>query len=299
MTTVECSVVIPTRDRPGQLQDCLAAIAAQTMARQRFEVVVVDDGSLAPVAPQLAGWHDRLTIRHARTAGGGPSTARRAGTALASGRWLAFTDDDCVPEPGWLAALEQALTHTPGALVGGRTRNLLTDSPPAETSQLIGDIVADYYNADRRRPRFFSSNNMAVDARPLGDLGGFDAAFVTAEDRDLCNRWRASGRPLVFAPGAVVGHAHHMSVAGFVRQHTGYGRGAYHFMRAHQRRWPGPSTVEPGFYASLLPRAVRLIRGRPRRAALAGLLIVWQFANAAGFVQAWGHDLFGRRRGTR
>ena len=299
MTTVECSVVVPTRDRPAQLQDCLAAVAAQTMARHRFEVVVVDDGSRAPVAPLLAAWQDRLTIRHARTAGGGPSSARRAGTALAHGRWLAFTDDDCVPEPGWLAALEQALRNTPGALVGGRTRNLLGGSPPAETSQLIGDIVVDYYNADRRRPRFFSSNNMAVDAGPLGELGGFDAAFVTAEDRDLCDRWRAAGRPLVFAPDAVVGHAHHMSVAGFIRQHTGYGRGAYHFMRAHQRRWPGPSTVEPGFYASLLPRALRLIRGRPHPAALAGLLVVWQFANAAGFVQAWGRDVFGRRPGTR
>jgi hypothetical protein len=90
-----------------------------------------------------------------------------------------------------------------------------------------------------------------------------------------------------------------MSVAGFIRQHTGYGRGAYHFMRAHQRRWPGPSTVEAGFYASLLPRALRLIRGRPHMAALAGLLLVWQLANAAGFVQAWGHDVFGRRLGTR
>jgi hypothetical protein len=57
--------------------------------------------------------------------------------------------------------------------------------------------------------------------------------------------------------------------------------------------------VDPGFYASLLPRALRLIRGRRHTAALAGLLIVWQVANTAGFVQAWGRDVFGRRPVTR
>ena len=299
MTAVDCSVVIPTRDRPGQLQDCLGAIAAQTMARHRFEVVVVDDGSLSPVAPLLAAWRDRLAIRSARTAGGGPSTARRAGTSIAGGRWLAFTDDDCVPEPGWLAALEQALRREPGALVGGRTYNLLPGNPPAETSQLIGDIVADYYNADPRRPRFFSANNMAVAAEPLRGHGGFDPAFVTAEDRDLCDRWRAAGRPLVFAPDAVVGHAHRMSLAAFIRQHAGYGRGAYRYMRVHQQRLPGPSTVEPGFYSGLLPRALRLIRGRRHPVALAALLLVWQGANAAGFLQAWGADVVGRRTRAR
>ena len=299
MNVIECSVVIPTRDRPVQLEHCLGAVAAQTMPRRLFEVVVVDDGSREPVAPRLAAWRDRLTIRHARTAGGGPSTARRAGTAIAGGRWLAFTDDDCLPEPGWLAALDQALSQSPGALVGGPTRNLLADNIPAEASQLIGDIVADYYNADPRAPRFFSANNMAVAAARLRELGGFDPAFVTAEDRDLCDRWRAAGRPLVFAPDAIVGHAHRMGLTAFIRQHAGYGRGAYRYMRVHQLRLPGPSTVEPGFYTGLLPRAVRLIRGRRHVAALAALLIVWQGANAAGFLQAWVADVVARRTRAR
>ena len=298
MTHVECSVVVPTRDRPGPLDTCLGALAAQSLPRDRFEVIVVDDGSRAPVAPRLDAWRARLNIQVARTPGAGPAAARNAGVAIAAGRYLAFTDDDCVPDPGWLTALLAGLQGQRGALVGGRTFNLLAGSPAPEASQLISDVVQDFYNANRELPRFFTSNNLAVEAGPLRAIGGFDESFRTAEDRDLCDRWLASGRPIGFVPDAVVGHAHRMNVAGFIRQHVSYGRGAYQFSRAHQSRSPGTSTVELGFYAGLLPGIARLIRGRRHPAALGALLVVWQLANTAGYLQAWADARAPQRSGT-
>ena len=298
MSAVACSVVIPTRDRPGPLNACLGALATQTLPRDRFEVVVVDDGSRAPIAPRLDAWRARLSIEQARTPGAGPSAARNAGVAVAAGRYLAFTDDDCVPEPGWLQALLTGFEARPDALIGGRTLNLLGGSPAPETSQLISDVVQDFYNADPGHPRFFTSNNLAVETASLRAIGGFDERFRTAEDRDLCDRWLASGRPMAFVPEAVVGHAHRMNVGGFVRQHLGYGRGAYEFSRARLSRNPGASSVELGFYAGLLPRIVRLMRGRRNRAALAALLVVWQLANTAGYVQGWAAARAPHRRGT-
>ena len=83
MTRVECSVVIPTRDRPGPLDTCLGALAAQTLPRDRFEVIVVDDGSRAPVTPRLR--------RLARTAQHRTSRRRRAQAprppAMPASRW--------------------------------------------------------------------------------------------------------------------------------------------------------------------------------------------------------------------
>ena len=298
MRSVACSVVIPTRDRPGPLDTCLGALAAQSLPRDRFEVIVVDDGSRTAVEPRLVAWRARLNLEHARTPGAGPSAARNAGAAVAAGRYLAFTDDDCVPEPGWLQALLAGFEARPDALIGGRTLNLLGGSPAPETSQLISDVVQDFYNADQGHPRFFSSNNLAVEAASLRAVGGFDERFTTAEDRDLCDRWLASGRPMTFVPDAVVGHAHRMSVGGFIRQHVGYGRGAYLFKRARQSRSPEASSVELGFYAGLLPRIVRLMRGRRNPAALAALLVVWQMANTAGYVQAWAAARAPHRRGT-
>lgn len=298
MRRAECSVVVPTRDRPGPLDTCLEALAAQSLPRDRFEVIVVDDGSRAPVEPRLNAWRARINIEVGRTPGAGPSAARNAGVAMASGRYLAFTDDDCVPDPGWLQALLSGFEAMPDALIGGRTLNLLGGSPAPETSQLISDVVQDFYNADPGHPRFFTSNNLAVEAGPLRAIGGFDERLRTAEDRDLCDRWLASGRRIVFVPDAVVGHAHRMNVAGFIRQHVGYGRGAYLFSRARQSRNPRASTVELGFYAGLLPRIVRLMRGRRNPAALGALLVVWQLANTAGYLQAWAAACTRRQRGT-
>ena len=299
MSGVECSVIVPTRDRPGQLGDCLDALGAQSMAPDAFEVIVVDDGSRDEMAPRLSRWTGRLTIRHVRTPGIGPAAARNAGIALASGAWLAFTDDDCLPAPGWLDAMRRARRRHPSALVGGPTANRLPDCAAAEASQLITDIVLDYYNADAGQPRFFPSNNMAVDAARLRDVGGFNKSFRTAEDRDLCDRWRLARLPLAFAPDAVVGHAHRMTLASFIRQHAGYGRGAHRFMRAHRQRQRTTSTFEPMFYTGLLPRALRLLRGRRRPAALAALLVVWQLANAAGYLQAWAGGMAAPARGSR
>ena len=151
-------------------------------------------------------------------------------------------------------------------------------------------MAYDYYNADPHNARFFSSNNLACDAAAFRGLGGFDPAFRTSEDRDLCDRWRASGRALVFAPDALVGHAHRMGLAGFARQHVGYGRGACRLMRARQARAPGTPTLELGFYTGLLPRIARLIRGRRNQPALWALLLVWQLANTAGFFLEWGAE---------
>ena len=297
MSPVDCSVVIPTRDRPGALDTCLEALASQSLPRNTFEVIVVDDGSRSPVESRLGAWRSRINIAHARTAGAGPAAARNAGIALAAGRHFAFTDDDCVPEPGWLAALLTGLARQPGALVGGRTFNLLAGSPAPEASQLISDVVQEFYNADPGHPRFFTSNNLAGEAGALRAVGGFDESLRTAEDRDLCDRWLASGRPIAFAPDAVVGHAHRMNVAGFVRQHMGYGRGAYRFSRARQARRPGTTTVEFGFYAGLLPRVARLIRSRRHPAAVGALLVIWQLANTAGFIQEWAAEHAPRPQG--
>jgi glycosyltransferase involved in cell wall biosynthesis len=284
---MECSVVIPTRDRPGQLDTCLEALACQSLPRDRFEVIVVDDGSRAPVAPRLDAWRGRLNLGHAWTPGAGPAAARDAGVALAAGRCLAFTDDDCRPSPEWLQAMLGVLRRRPGTLAGGRTVNVLTDLATSETSQVISEVVHDYYNADPEHARFFSSNNLAAEAGAFRELGGFDPAFRTSEDRDLCHRWLASGRTLIYVPDALVGHAHRLGLAGFWRQHFNYGRGACRHLRAVRTRAAEGSTIELGFYAGLAPRIARRLRGRRRKAAVCALLVAWQAANSAGFLREW------------
>ncbi len=281
------SVIIPTLNRPADLEECLRALCSQTYPRESYEIIVVDDGGSVPLEERLAKFERDADLRMLRQPGQGPAAARNAGAAVSRGRYLAFTDDDCVPEAGWLAALEKELRKDRRRLVGGRVVNALPENPYSTTSQIIVDFVQTYYRSAAGHPRFFATNNIAVHADAFRKVDGFSAAFRTSEDRDFCDRWLAAGYGMVHAPDAVVRHAHRLNFASFWKQHMGYGRGAWRFYRAYGTRHGCKSSIEPGFYAKLVSRLPDLILQQPRnRAFLCFLMIVWQLANLAGFVSA-------------
>jgi GT2 family glycosyltransferase len=287
VSTAAVSVVVPTKDRPGELASCLDALGRIDYPREGLEVIVVDDGGQADLEPVRARAPTELTVSLIRREPGGPAAARNTGAAAAQGDLLAFTDDDCLPERGWIRALSAALAEAPGAACGGRTLNALPANPFSEASAYVQELVYAHYNADPKAARFFASNNLAVPRDAFRELGGFDAkGFPRAsEDRDFCDRWLASGRPLVYAPGAVVEHARELDLPGFVQQHVAYGRGAARYHRARAARNSGRMRDDMSFH---LNRALwgRTLGLRPARRAAqtAALLALWQAANTAGYL---------------
>lgn len=281
------SVIVPTHGRPAALALCLAALGAQNYPAQCFEVIVVDDGGSPPAGLVVDEFRDALHVRHLTQAHAGPARARNRGARAATGELLAFTDDDCRPDPGWLDRLVAALEQSPGAMVGGRVVNALPSNRCATASQLIVDAVYSYYNERSTRAQFCASNNLGVAREDFEAIGGFDERFtvLACEDRDLCDRWTHSGRTLAYAPDAVIRHAHAMGVAGFVRQHFAYGRGAHHYHRLRRARGSGRLSDDLLFYREAAPWFRTALRGRRPADAVAttGLLLVWQVANAAGF----------------
>ncbi len=287
MTALRFSVIVPTRARLPQLRRCLAALAAQTMTRDAFEVVIVNDGSPPLPEEELDAARERLTIRSIHQQWGGPASARNTGIREARGEYLAFTDDDCAPAADWLATLDAALRSAPSALVGGHVLNAVRDNPFSEASQLLIDFLYDRFNAATiKGPRFFTSNNFAGAAASFRAIGGFDTSFrlPAGEDRDLTDRWQAAGWPHVHAPQALVQHYHVMSFRSYTRQHLNYGRGAFTFHQARKRRGTGLRQTEaPGFYAALLTYPLQ--RGRTSRPVLQVALLVWsQSVNALGYL---------------
>jgi GT2 family glycosyltransferase len=285
MTYPDFSIIVPTFNRPAELAACLQALALLEYPQDRFEIIVVDDGGALPAAPVISRFQPGLEINSLRQDRGGPAAARNAGARIGRGRYLAFTDDDCLPAPAWLSALATSLRSNDNSLVGGRVLNAIVENPYSTASQLIVDFAYTHYRSDQGQPRFFSSNNMAMPAEAFHKIGGFDAAFRTSEDRDFCDRWLMTGYRLLYAPDAVIRHAHRLDFRSFWKQHMEYGRGAWWFYRAYGRRHAGKSSIEPSFYLTLLLELPLLVLRQARNRALLTLLLgTWQIANLAGFL---------------
>jgi GT2 family glycosyltransferase len=283
MAPLQFSVIIPTRNRPRQLTGCVDALSRLEYPRDRFELIVVNDGG-SPIDDVLQRFSGRLNLTCVSQVNAGPAAARNKGAALSRARYLAFTDDDCRPSSGWLGELERALAKDSEALVGGRVVNVLEENSCSAASQILVTYLYEYFNTNHQRALFFTSNNMALTRDAYQTAGGFDSRFLpaAAEDRDFCDRWTESGRPMIYAENAVVGHAHRLTPRSFLRQHFEYGRGARRFRLAKAHRGSGEVPLEPpGFYAGIL-RYPWTVRAR-RPFLLSALLFLSQAANAAGF----------------
>jgi GT2 family glycosyltransferase len=199
------SVVVSTYNRPGRLPRLLNALRAQTLALDSFELIVVDNGSAPDTARVLALELARpgLSLRCERLdPTRGPAGGRNAGWRLACAPLIAFTDDDCAPEPGWLAAGLAIAGQHPGAVVQGPTR-----PDPAELDQ--DGVLSRTARIERLGPQYETANIFYPRAL-LEALDGFDERFgihPAGEDTDLAWRAIGAGARTVFAPEAVVLHS--------------------------------------------------------------------------------------------
>jgi glycosyltransferase involved in cell wall biosynthesis len=193
------SVVVPTYRRPALLDRCLAALAAQDLDVSAFEIIIADDAADEATRRQVEGWAGRcpVLVRYiAVTATRGPAGARNAGWRSARGEIIAFTDDDCVPDPGWLRAGAAAFSAGVDAVTGRVVVPLPEDPTDYQRNE-----------AGLEGARFVTANCF-VRRAALEAIGGFDERFTAAwrEDSDLHFNLRRAGRRIASAPGALVVH---------------------------------------------------------------------------------------------
>ena len=195
----EVAVVIASVRRETRLAFLLEALGEQTLARDRFEVVVVrgrDDGE--PVGPAEA-----LGARVLECEPAGPAALRNRGVAESRAPLIAFTDDDCRPAPDWLERLvEAAANQREEFVLQGRT-----EPDPDELQRLHG--LARTQSIVGPSP-WFEACNIAYPRTLFERLGGFDERFDGGgEDADLGLRAVAAGAARTYLDDARVWHAVH------------------------------------------------------------------------------------------
>jgi lipopolysaccharide/colanic/teichoic acid biosynthesis glycosyltransferase/glycosyltransferase involved in cell wall biosynthesis len=198
------SVIIPAHNAAATITECLEALARQTMPRDQYEVIVVDDGSVDETAV-LAANCGAAVIRHEQKRGA--AAARNSGIQAAQGEIVSFTDADCQPDRDWLAQISRPLCQQPDVIgskgiYGSRQRQLMARFVQIEYEDkydlLHGQEYIDFidtYSAAYRRDVLLANN-------------GFDENVFYVEDQELSFRLAARGYKMVFQPRARVYHRH-------------------------------------------------------------------------------------------
>jgi glycosyltransferase involved in cell wall biosynthesis len=241
---------VPTYNRRALLERVVESILRQRLPPERYELIVVDDGSTDGTAELGAELAARGNVRFVRGEHRGVAAARNLGIRQAAGDIVAFTDDDCLVPDDWLARLADGYAQHPEvAGVGGG----ITPPPEALARSAIAryelHVTRDLYGArDAEVLGGFDcpaggTNNMSYRRSALLDAGGFDEGFppfVWGEDADLKLRLTRAGGRLLYVPVAVI-HLRDYGLRAFLRQSWQRGRGEAHFRLKHdgRRGWPG------------------------------------------------------------
>jgi GT2 family glycosyltransferase len=217
-------VVVPTAGRREPLARLLTALCAG--ARRPDEIVVVDQArppASLPPAP--------CAVRHVPDDRRGLSAARNLGVRHARGAVVAFIDDDCLPDPGWLAAIADGFAaHDDVAVITGPVHPL----PPrgANVHPVSSRLSPDErrYAGDAVPWEVGTGGNTAVRRDRLAPDLAFDerlgagSAGRAGEDTDFLRRALRGGATVLYLPGALVQHER-TTARRRVETRFGYGHG--------------------------------------------------------------------------
>jgi GT2 family glycosyltransferase len=302
------SVVIPTYNRVGGLQDVLNGLRRQTM--RSFEVVVVNGPSTDGTAAHLAALGD--AVRVLDNPERNLSRSRNLGIAAAAGELVAFLDDDAVPEPRWLEELVAPFADDRVAGVGGlvldhtgtrvQWRHLVTSRSGEHDFEQVPPL--DRFVAPGADPFLYvAGGNSAFRRAALAEVEGFDEEIeYNFDEAEVCLRLLDAGWRLVSLDAAVVHHhnlpSHQRTATAFTDPYFAVKNRVYFGLRHGDG-----GRVSAGPLASA-NRELGRLRIAARRAARAGRLGPAELAHHLGRADAGFHvglqrALHGARRGCR
>lgn len=223
------SVVVPAYNARTTVAAALSALARQRTSHT-YEVLVVDssdDGTERLIAegfPEV-----RLIHRATKTP---PGAARNLGVAASRGRFLAFTDSDCIPPPDWLARLAEVHASDSFAAVGGAVRNARRGNP-VSASECLVEFSEYLPSSPAREVEFLPTCNACFRREAFERHGPFDERLYASEDRLLGWRLRNAGERLRFEPTIAVLHQFRTQFRTYLRHQRALGAGAALVRRAH------------------------------------------------------------------
>jgi len=217
------TVVVPVYNGAMTIANCLESLLAQTYPQDRYEIIVVENGSTDETTRVVEKYPVRLFHNEVR----GPAAARNRGIRESTADIIAFTDADCVVTPTWLVELIKPYADPSIGGVGGDIQPYR--HPGRTLVELFNDQHSPWTNYLTGKPEFLPqlyTPNASYRRALLVAIKGFDERILTGEDVEMS--WRIQmelGTKIMFTPTAVVYHHHRSTRQGLSRQYRQYGFG--------------------------------------------------------------------------
>jgi len=220
--TKQITVAICTYNRPLLLGQLLESIVNQTLDPNVFQVLVVDNYPNKHVLDEVKiRFKGRDNIIFTRSFPPGLSTARNHALKICESKYIAYIDDDALPDKGWLRALLKTFETTASAVIGGPIKPIWSTGIPDWIPKKYADCltILDYGPQDRALDEwsFLYGTNMAFDVNVVRKVGGFHEALgrrgkvslLSDEEIELQKNLQSSGYSRHYSAQALVNHRVH------------------------------------------------------------------------------------------
>ncbi|WP_162789585.1 glycosyltransferase family A protein [Altererythrobacter sp. ZODW24] len=206
------SVIIPVWNGERYLRSTMDALAAQTAPGDRYEIIVVDNGSTDSSVTILRDYPEITVLSEPRP---GSYRARNHAVGSASGEYLLFTDADCRPHPDWIEkALAIADADKVAGVTGGRI-TLYREGPGNHSAALFEELTS-FNQAQYIAAKRCVTANWLCRKSVLLEVGGFDAEMLSGGDFDCARKVIEAGYEIRYAPEMTVEHPVRAEVAGLI-----------------------------------------------------------------------------------
>lgn len=193
------SIIVPVLNGARHIGKCLDSLEAVDYPRDRYEIIVIDNGSTDNTVEIVKGYRDVVLLIKTKVRVG---TVRNYGATNSRGEILAFIDSDCIAARAWLQNGVQTLLNDPGTGIAG------SHYLPPESCSWVGKVwrARSRYNKFMGEVTYIPGGNIFISRGHFNSIGGFNEDLVSAEDVDLCHRARMKGYRIFSNPEITVYH---------------------------------------------------------------------------------------------